>query len=51
MASYHNNDFIMTGRGESSRLQGAVVNADLFPLLGVSPGSGAGFFPGRQSRR
>src|SRR5882762_9649688 len=31
MASYHANDFIMTGRGDSVRLQGAVVNADLFP--------------------
>jgi hypothetical protein len=37
MASYHGNDFIMTGRGESTRLQGAVVNADLFPLLEVAP--------------
>jgi len=43
MASYHNNDFIMTGRGESTRLQGAVVNADLFPLLGVAPVIGRGF--------
>src|SRR6266481_6221864 len=43
MASYHNNDFIMTGRGESTRLQGAVVNADLFPLLGVVPVIGRGF--------
>src|SRR5678816_2205145 len=25
MASYHNSDFILTGRGESTRLQGAVV--------------------------
>ena len=45
MASYHNNDFIMTGRGESTRLQGAVVNADLFPLLGVTPLIGRGFLP------
>ena len=45
MASYHNNDFIMTGRGESTRLQGAVVNADLFPLLGVAPALGRGFLP------
>ncbi len=37
MASYHSSDFIMTGRGESTRLQGAVVNADLFPLLGATP--------------
>jgi putative ABC transport system permease protein len=43
MSSYYNNDFIMTGRGESTRLQGAVVNADLFPLLGVAPSLGRGF--------
>jgi putative ABC transport system permease protein len=45
MASYHTNDFILTGRGESSRLQGAVVNADLFPLLGATPVIGRGFLP------
>jgi putative ABC transport system permease protein len=45
MASYHNSDFILTGRGESSRIQGAVVNADLFPLLGASPVIGRGFLP------
>ena len=45
MASYYNNDFIMTGRGESARLQGAVVNADLFPLLGAAPSLGRGFRP------
>ena len=45
MASYHTNDFIMTGRGEPARLQGGVVNADLFPLLGVTPVLGRGFRP------
>ncbi len=45
MASYHTNDFIMTGRGESTRLQGAVVNADLLPLLGVAPAIGRDFLP------
>lgn len=45
MSTYHDNDFIMTGRGESTRLQGAVVNADLFPLLGVAPMIGRGFLP------
>ena len=49
MASYHNNDFILTGRGESARLQGAVVNADLFPLLGASPMIGRGFLPGEDN--
>jgi putative ABC transport system permease protein len=45
MASYHTGDFILTGRGESTRLQGAVVNADLFPLLAVAPVIGRGFLP------
>src|SRR5258705_8846057 len=45
IASYHGNDFIMTGPGESTRLQGAVVNADLFPLLGAAPVIGRGFLP------
>jgi putative ABC transport system permease protein len=45
MSTYHTNDFILTGRGESSRLQGAVVNADLFPLLAVAPVIGRGFRP------
>jgi putative ABC transport system permease protein len=45
MASYHDNDFIMTGRGDSTRLRGGVVNADLFPLLGVAPVIGRGFLP------
>jgi putative ABC transport system permease protein len=45
MASYHTNDFIMTGRGGPTRLQGAVVNADLFPLLGATPVLGRAFQP------
>ena len=46
MASFHNSDFILTGQGDSARLQGVVVNADLFPLLGVHPTLGRGFLPG-----
>ncbi|MFY9570621.1 MAG: ABC transporter permease [Blastocatellia bacterium] len=45
MSSYHDSDFVMTGDGEPARLQGAVVNADLFPLLGVSPILGRPFLP------
>jgi putative ABC transport system permease protein len=45
MASYHTSDFIITGRGDSTRLQGAVVNADLFPLLGASAMAGRTFLP------
>ncbi len=43
LASYHSSDFTLTGRGDSARLQGAVVNADLFPLLGVAPTLGRSF--------
>jgi putative ABC transport system permease protein len=43
IAAYHDSDFIMTGRGEPARLQGAVVNADMFALLGVMPVIGRGF--------
>src|SRR5688500_6377799 len=45
VASYYSGDFIMTGRGEPARLQGAVVTADLFPLLGVAPKHGRTFLP------
>src|SRR6185503_18085611 len=43
VASYYSSDYIMTGRGEPARLQGAVVTADLFPLLGVAPSHGRTF--------
>jgi putative ABC transport system permease protein len=45
LTCYHTGDFIMTGRGEPARLQGAVATADLFPLLGVAPILGRGFLP------
>ena len=45
MACYHSSNFIMTGRGEPARLQGAMVTADLFPLLGVAPLLGRTFHP------
>lgn len=45
LAAYHDSDFIFTGRGESTRLQGTVVNADLFPLLGVNAAIGRTFLP------
>src|SRR5215212_8000729 len=45
VAAYHGSDFVMTGRGEPARLQGAVVTADLFPLLGVAPILGRTFLP------
>ena len=45
VACYYSSDFIMTGRGEPARLQGAVVTADMFPLLGVNPLYGRTFLP------
>lgn len=45
VASYYSSDFIMTGRGEPARLQGAVSSADLFPLLGIKPLYGRTFVP------
>src|ERR1051325_9959175 len=45
IASYHGADYILTGRGEPARLQGEVVTADLFPLLGVAPILGRTFLP------
>ena len=45
LACYYSSDFIMTGRGEPARLQGAVVAADLFPLLGIKPLYGRTFVP------
>lgn len=43
VAAYHSSDFIMTGRGEPARLQGAVVTSDLFSVLGVQPALGRVF--------
>ncbi len=45
VSTYRSGDYIMTGRGEPARLQGAVVTADLFPLLGVQPMLGRTFVP------
>jgi putative ABC transport system permease protein len=43
IAPFYSGDFIMTGSGEPVRLQGAVVTADLFPLLGIAPLHGRTF--------
>src|SRR6185369_16717212 len=45
VSCYHGGDFIMTGRGEPARLQGSVVTADLFSLLGIQPILGRTFLP------
>src|SRR5215510_2200469 len=43
LACYHSGDFIMTGRGEPARLQGAVATSDLLTLLGTPPMLGRSF--------
>jgi putative ABC transport system permease protein len=45
VSTYHDSDFILTGGSEPLRLSGAVVNADLFPLLGAQPSLGRTFRP------
>jgi putative ABC transport system permease protein len=45
VSTYRSSDYIMTGRGEPARLQGAVVTSDLLPLLGVQPMVGRMFLP------
>ena len=45
VAAFYNASFVMTGRGEPARLQGAVVTSDLFPLLSVAPMLGRTFLP------
>src|SRR5215203_5743863 len=45
VSTYRSGDYVMTGRGEPVRLQGSVVTADLFPLLGVAPVLGRTFVP------
>ena len=37
IACYHSSDFIMTGSSEPARVQGSVVSANLFSLLGATP--------------
>ena len=43
IAAYHSSDYILTGSGDATRLQGAVVTWDIFPLLGVAPALGRSF--------
>jgi predicted permease len=45
MAAYDTDNFTLTGRGEAMHIQGAVVSADLFSLLGVKPVLGRTFRP------
>ncbi len=45
MAVFRTNDFTLAGPGEPLHLQGAIVSAQLFSLLGVSPAMGRSFLP------
>ncbi len=40
IASYHDDDFSLTGQGQPVMLHGAVASADLFSVLGVKPALG-----------
>src|SRR4051812_14705504 len=55
LAAYHDNDFVLTGRGDATQLHGAMVSANTFRLLGVGPIIGRAFVdeedkPGDQGR-
>lgn len=43
IAAFNNADVNLTGNGEPDRISAAYVTADLFPLLGVNPATGAVF--------
>ena len=43
LASYHDNDFALTGSGEPRHLTGFVVAADFFRILGIRPALGRDF--------
>jgi putative ABC transport system permease protein len=43
MASYHDSDFTLTGRGDAQHLSGFVVGADFFRAVGIHPELGRDF--------
>jgi putative ABC transport system permease protein len=45
MALFNTDSFTLTGLGEAAHIQGAIVSADLFSLLGVRPVLGRTFLP------
>ncbi|MGA3075352.1 MAG: ABC transporter permease [Bryobacteraceae bacterium] len=49
MAAVHTNDFTLIGPREPLHIPGAVVSAQLFSMLGVSPALGRSFLPAEDS--
>jgi putative ABC transport system permease protein len=45
LAGFASGEMTLTGRGDPLRLRGALVTANLFPLLGVTPQRGRTFLP------
>jgi putative ABC transport system permease protein len=45
MAAYRTESFTLTGQGDPAHIEGAVVSAELFPLLRVQPLLGRTFLP------
>jgi hypothetical protein len=45
MAAFTSVQFVLTGAGEPTRVQGTLASASLLPLLGVQPLLGRNFFP------
>jgi putative ABC transport system permease protein len=51
MAAYYTRNLTLQSGGGAARLEGAVVSADLFPLLGVNPILGRAFRPEEDKAR
>ncbi len=45
MAAYGTDNFTLTGQGEAMHIQGAIVSANIFSLLGMKPVLGRPFLP------
>jgi len=48
MAAFYDTNFNLSGGTDPERLSGAVVSADLFPMLGVNAGLGRMFLPAEE---